>query len=82
MHRLWMDVLAREARQAIRDGDLPRGTDPYDIAFTMNAIAMGVNQARHLVGRRRRARARLACDAHAAGRAAGAPEVRLRRRAA
>jgi AcrR family transcriptional regulator len=48
MHRLWIDVLAREARQAIRDGDLPRGTDPYDIAFTMNAIAMGVNQARRL----------------------------------
>jgi AcrR family transcriptional regulator len=49
MHRLWIDVLAREARQAIKDGDLPRGTDPYDIAFTMNAVAMGVNQARHLM---------------------------------
>jgi AcrR family transcriptional regulator len=50
MHRLWMDVLASEARQAIRDGDLPRGTDPYDIAFGLNAIAMGVNQARRLMG--------------------------------
>lgn len=50
MHRLWMDVLAREARQAVRDGDLPRGADPYDIAFGLNAIAMGVNQARHLMG--------------------------------
>ncbi len=50
MHRRWMDVLAAEARVAIRDGDLPRTTDPYDIAFTMNAIAMGVNQARHLTG--------------------------------
>jgi AcrR family transcriptional regulator len=50
LHRLWLDVLAREARQAIKDGDLPRATDPYDIAFHMNAIAMGVNQARHLAG--------------------------------
>src|ERR1044071_1836943 len=48
MHRLWLDVLAHEAKQAIKDGDLPRATDPYDIAFHMNAIAMGVNQARHL----------------------------------
>lgn len=48
LHRLWLDVLAREAKQAIKDGDLPRSTDPYDIAFHMNAIAMGVNQARHL----------------------------------
>src|SRR4051794_23985664 len=50
LHREWMAVLAREARQAIADGDLPRGTDPDDVAFGMNAIAMGVNQARHLVG--------------------------------
>jgi AcrR family transcriptional regulator len=49
LHRLWLDVLAREAKQAIKDGDLPRATDPYDIAFGLNAIAMGVNQARHLV---------------------------------
>jgi AcrR family transcriptional regulator len=50
LHGLWLDVLAREARQAIKDGDLPRATDPYDIAFHLNAIAMGVNQARHLAG--------------------------------
>lgn len=49
LHLEWMAVLAREARIAVRDGDLPRGTDPHDVAFTMNAIAMGVNQARHLV---------------------------------
>ena len=46
----WMGVLAREARQAIADGDLPRGTDPDDVAFTMNAIAMAVNQGRRLLG--------------------------------
>jgi AcrR family transcriptional regulator len=48
-HGEWMSVLAREARQAIADGDLPRGTMPEDIAFGMNAIAMGVNQGRHLL---------------------------------
>src|SRR3954468_3079650 len=38
-HLEWMGVLAREARRAIADGDLPRGTDPDDVAFGMNAIA-------------------------------------------
>jgi AcrR family transcriptional regulator len=50
LHGEWMAVLAREARQAVADGDLPRGTVPEDVAFTMNAIAMGVNQGRHLLG--------------------------------
>src|SRR3954454_3863151 len=49
-HGEWMTVLAREARQAIAGGGLPRATDPDDVAFTMNAIAMGVNQGRHLLG--------------------------------
>jgi AcrR family transcriptional regulator len=49
MHREWMGVLSAEARRAIRDGDLPRGTDPDDVAFGMNALAMGVNQAIHLL---------------------------------
>jgi AcrR family transcriptional regulator len=50
MHRRWMDVLAHEARTAVAAGELPRGTDPEDVAFGLNAIAMGVNQARHLAG--------------------------------
>jgi AcrR family transcriptional regulator len=50
LHREWMAVLVAEARRAVADGDLPRGTVPEDVAFTMNAIAMGVNQGRHLVG--------------------------------
>ncbi|MCW2983280.1 MAG: TetR/AcrR family transcriptional regulator [Conexibacter sp.] len=50
MHREWMAVLAAEARTAVRNGELPRGTDPEDVAFGLNAIAMGVNQARQLVG--------------------------------
>jgi AcrR family transcriptional regulator len=50
LHREWLAALAGEARRALADGDLPRGTVPEDVAFTMNAIAMGVNQARHLLG--------------------------------
>jgi AcrR family transcriptional regulator len=49
-HAEWMAVLTREARTAVAAGDLPRGTDPKDIAFGLNAIAMGVNQARRLLG--------------------------------
>lgn len=49
-HRRWLAVLAAEARAAVRHGELPRGTDPDDLAFALNAIAMGVNQSRHLLG--------------------------------
>jgi AcrR family transcriptional regulator len=49
MHTEWMAVLAREARIAIKNGELPRATDPEDIAFGLNAIAMGVNQSRRLL---------------------------------
>lgn len=47
-HGRWMALLSGEARAAVRTGDLPRRTDPDDVAFGLNAIAMGVNQARHL----------------------------------
>jgi AcrR family transcriptional regulator len=50
MHTEWMGVLAREARKAIKNGELPRATDPEDVAFGLNAIAMGVNQSRRLMG--------------------------------
>jgi AcrR family transcriptional regulator len=49
-YRRWLDLLADEARTAVRAGELPRDTDPRDVAFGLNAIAMGVNQARHLFG--------------------------------
>ena len=42
----WHDVLAREARIAIDAGDL-RG-DPDQIAFELNAIAVGTNQGAQL----------------------------------
>jgi AcrR family transcriptional regulator len=47
-HRLWIGVLAAEVRTAVAKGELPRPTDPEDVAFGLNAIAMGVNQARRL----------------------------------
>ena len=45
---LWDRVLRGEAELAVADGGLPIGTDPGQVAFEMNAIAMGVNQARRL----------------------------------
>jgi AcrR family transcriptional regulator len=50
IHVEWMGALTHEARIAIRNGELPRGTDPEDVAFGLNAIAMGVNQSRRLLG--------------------------------
>src|ERR1700712_1548408 len=46
----WMKTLAREARVAIDAGDLPAGADPRQVAFEMNALALGANQARQLQG--------------------------------
>ena len=46
--RLWLRMLAGEARTAVADGDLPPDTDPEQIAFELNALAVGANQARQL----------------------------------
>ena len=35
----WLGVLEREAAVAIEAGDLPRDTDPADVAFQLNALA-------------------------------------------
>lgn len=45
---LWDSVLTHEASVAVAVGDLPAGTDPADIAFAMNGIAMAVNQDHRL----------------------------------
>jgi len=59
--RLWLKVLAREAATARDAGDLPADADPDQIAFELNAIAMGLNQAIQLFeDRRAPARARQA----------------------
>jgi AcrR family transcriptional regulator len=39
----WMQVLEREATAAIANGELAQGTDPKDIAFTINALGVGAN---------------------------------------
>jgi AcrR family transcriptional regulator len=62
---LWDSVIQAEVRTAVENGDLPADADPAQIAFEMNGIAQGVNQARQLRGdaqavdRGRRAMARL-----------------------
>ena len=45
---LWLGVLTREARIAVEVGDLPAQTDPTQIAFELNALAVGANQSRQL----------------------------------
>ncbi len=39
----WVRVLEREADAAIENGELPADTDPKDVAFTVNALAVGAN---------------------------------------
>ncbi len=46
--RLWNATLEAEAQTAIEDGELDSGTDPAQVAFELNAIAMAVNQALQL----------------------------------
>jgi AcrR family transcriptional regulator len=39
----WIRVLEREATAAIENEELAQATDPKDIAFTINALAVGAN---------------------------------------
>jgi AcrR family transcriptional regulator len=41
--RQWLRVLEREARCAIEAGELPTDRDATDVAFTLNALAVGAN---------------------------------------
>jgi AcrR family transcriptional regulator len=66
----WLRVLGREAKTAIENGQLSRDADPAEIAFTINALAVGANchyqlhRDRHSLERARRAMERvLAADA-------------------
>ena len=47
---LWERTLAQEVRAAVDAGDLPADSDPIQLAFEMNGIAMAVNQGRQLRG--------------------------------
>ena len=46
----WLGALEREVRAAIDAGELPPDTDPAQVAFELNSVAMGVNQALQLRG--------------------------------
>ena len=41
--RRWLAVLEQEAKTAIENGELAAETDPADVAFTINALAVGAN---------------------------------------
>jgi AcrR family transcriptional regulator len=62
--RRWLRVLAREAAAAIQAGELPAQADPEEIAFALNALAVGAN-CDYQLHRERRAlqRARRTMDA-------------------
>ena len=48
--RRWLGLLEREARTAIDAGELDTSLDPADVAFELNALAMGANCAFQLHG--------------------------------
>lgn len=41
--RQWLVLLERETGRAMENGELPATTDPKDVAFTINALAVGAN---------------------------------------
>jgi AcrR family transcriptional regulator len=41
--RQWLRVLEREARTAVHQGELQPDVDPKDVAFALNALAVGAN---------------------------------------
>jgi AcrR family transcriptional regulator len=66
--RRWLSALEGEAAAALRNGELASGTDPKDIAFTINALAVGANchyqlhRDRRALKRARRAMAQVIGD--------------------
>ncbi len=59
----WLRVLETEARAAVDAGELPANTDPEQVAFELNGIVMGLNNALQLHDDRAApARARRAID--------------------
>ena len=43
VQRQWADLLAREARTAVDQGELPAGTDPAQLSFELGVILAGTN---------------------------------------
>jgi AcrR family transcriptional regulator len=59
----WLRLLEREVSAAVEAGELPADTDPEQVAFELNGIVMGLNNALQLHGDRSApARARRAID--------------------
>ncbi|HEX6389794.1 MAG TPA: TetR/AcrR family transcriptional regulator [Solirubrobacteraceae bacterium] len=48
MLKRWHGVLRDEVATAVAAGDLPKDTDPDQVAFELEAITVGANQARRL----------------------------------
>jgi AcrR family transcriptional regulator len=46
----WREALVADIEQAVADGDLPAGTDPPQVAYSLEALASGMNPARQLHG--------------------------------
>jgi AcrR family transcriptional regulator len=46
----WRAALVSDIEQAVADGDLPADTDPQQVAFSLEALAAGMNPARQLHG--------------------------------
>jgi AcrR family transcriptional regulator len=48
--RMWRDALVSDIEQAVADGDLPADTQPQQAAYSLEALAAGMNPARQLQG--------------------------------
>jgi AcrR family transcriptional regulator len=46
----WRRTLVKEIARAVEDGDLPADLDPEQAAFSLEALAAGMNPARQLYG--------------------------------
>jgi AcrR family transcriptional regulator len=46
----WLRVLRREIEAAVEQGDLGADADATELAYELNALALGANQARQLLG--------------------------------
>jgi AcrR family transcriptional regulator len=61
--RTWIETLKRTVRQAVDEGQMPKDTDPEQIAFEMFGIALVVHHHRRLLGyQKARSRALAALD--------------------
>lgn len=46
----WRAAVERDVRAAVKAGQLPRATDPAQVWFELNSLAIGLNQAIQLLG--------------------------------